>query len=373
MSKKTLDGKHLWKQFDQTLASFAQKNASSRGRKHPEMPDPDRLPFQRDRDRILHTKAFRRLKGKMQVVSPATGDHFRNRLSHTLEVSQIARDLARSLQLNEDLAEAIALAHDLGHPPFGHSGEETLDMKMKKRGSHFEHNEQSLRVVEVFESRYTNFPGLNLTHEVLEGMQKHETFFDRPKGNTIFWPHLESQLVDISDEIAYLSADLEDGLRGEFFEISDLMQVDIPHAAIATLLPHEKNDRSAIIRRIMRHLLLRIISDTKANLEKYRIQSFSDVQTCQQKIVSFDALFFEKFRALKQFLWDRYYLSPVVKNNAKKGQQIISDIFDFLLARPDQVPTTFMKDERLERRICDYIAGMTDEFAEKFYFDKIAL
>lgn len=372
MSKETLDGVNLWKKFDAQLAPFAQKNADSRGRKYPELPDPDRLPFQRDRDRILHTKAFRRLKGKMQVVSPQKGDHFRNRLSHTLEVVQIARDLARSLQLNEDLAEAIALAHDLGHPPFGHSGEETLDVKMKEHQSHFEHNEQSLRVVEVFESRYTDFPGLNLTQEVLEGVQKHETFFDRPEGESVRWPHLEGQLVDVSDEIAYLSADLEDGLRGGFFEIADLVQVDIPREAIATLDAHEKNDRSAIIRRIIRHLLLQVVHDTQDNLHKYNIKTLADVQQCEHKIVNFQSSFFAKFRALKQFLWDRYYLSDPVRKAAEKGQKIVGELFDFLWENESEIPSDFMKDEPMERRICDYIAGMTDEFAEKFYFDKIA-
>ncbi|MDH3324914.1 MAG: dNTP triphosphohydrolase, partial [Candidatus Peregrinibacteria bacterium] len=167
----------MWGRFDAHLAGYAQKNGNSRGRKFTETPDPNRLPFQRDRDRILHTTSFRRLKGKMQVVAPSLGDHFRNRLSHTLEVSQIARDLCRELRLNEDLAEAIALAHDLGHPPFGHSGEMALDQKMKKFGKKFDHNAQSLRMVESFENRYPNFSGLNLSFEVLEGIQKHETFF----------------------------------------------------------------------------------------------------------------------------------------------------------------------------------------------------
>ncbi|MCF7917858.1 dNTP triphosphohydrolase [Candidatus Gracilibacteria bacterium] len=367
MSKETLDGAFLATQFDSQLAPYAQHNTNSRGRRYSEIPDPSRIPFQRDRDRIIHTKAFRRLKGKMQVVSPLKGDHFRNRLSHTLEVSQIARDLARSLQLNEDLAEAIALAHDLGHPPFGHSGEGALNKKMKEHKSHFEHNEQSLRVVEVFESRYQEFPGLNLTFEVLEGIQKHETFFDRGDGKKILWPHLEGQLVDIADEIAYLSADLEDGLRGGFFKIPDLSTVEIPSEAIATLDTSEKKDRSAIIRRIIRHLLSQIISDTKENLKKHNIHTLSEVQQCPEKIVAFAPAFFEKFKSFKQFLWDKYYLSSEIRENADRGKKIISEIFDFLFTHQDEIPSDFMKGESIERRICDYIAGMTDEFAERFW------
>ncbi|MCF7812423.1 dNTP triphosphohydrolase [Candidatus Gracilibacteria bacterium] len=372
MSKKTLDGTAFAERFDQGLASYAQRNADSRGREYPEIPDPERLPFQRDRDRIIHTKAFRRLKGKMQVVPPSKGDHFRNRLSHTLEVVQIARDLARNLQLNEDLAEAIALAHDLGHPPFGHSGEETLDSKMKEHGSRFEHNAQSLRIVEVFESRYQDFPGLNLTYEVREGIQKHETFFDRPEeGRIIHWPHMEAQLVDVSDEIAYLSADLEDGLRGDFFSLEDLSSLDLVHEAITTLEPKERKDRSALIRRIIRHLLLQIVQDTQENIQRFHIQTLQDVQNCSHRIVAFEKDFFKKFRSLKQFLWDRYYLSPVVRTSAEKGQKIIVELFDYFLSHPDQLPDRFMQEENLHRRVCDYIAGMTDEFAEKMYFDTI--
>lgn len=362
--KKTLDGAHLFEAYDAHLAPYAQKNGASAGRQFPEHPDPNRLPFQRDRDRIIHTTAFRRLKGKMQVVPPGHGDHFRNRLTHTIEVAQLARDLARSLQLNEDLTEAIALAHDLGHPPFGHTGEQALDDKLREHDLRFDHNAQSLRVVQWFESRYQDFPGLNLTAEVLEGLQKHETKFDRPGGDPIFTPHLESQLVDMADEIAYLSADLEDGLRGDFFVLEDLSAVKIPHGAIASLDAKEQRDRAAIVRRIIRHMLAQLIADTQAHLKKHSIQSLEDVQRCPQRIVAFSSEFRDAFRALKQFLYDRYYLAPEVLRWSNAGKKVVCELFDFFLAHPDELPIGFMPDEPLPRRIADYIAGMTDEYAE---------
>ncbi len=365
--KILLDGETLLKNADKYLASYAQTNKKSAGRKYEEQVDPNRLPFQRDRDRIIHTTSFRRLQGKMQVVSPQYGDHFRNRLNHSIEVSQIARDLARQLKLNEDLVEAIALAHDLGHPPFGHTGEKTLDIKMKALGSNFDHNKQSLRVVENFERRYLEFPGLNLSQEVLEGIQKHETFFDRPAKQSIYSPHLEAQLVDISDEIAYLSADLEDGLRGGFFTISDLESIEITANGIDTLPKSEKKHRSAIIRRIIRHLLIQIIEDTEINIKKYDIKTLEDVQKSKHKIVYFNTEFFSKFKTLKNFLFQNFYLSPEVKEMTKNGERIIMRVFDFLYKNQDKIPNDFLSDIKPTRRVCDYIAGMTDEFLITFY------
>ncbi len=365
MNKKTLDGATLWSRADSSLALYAQKNGESVGREFPESVDPNRLPFQRDRDRILHSTAFRRLAGKMQVVAPHHGDHFRTRLTHTFEVAQIARDLARWLRLNEDLAEAIALGHDLGHPPFGHAGEEALRMKMKAFDRTFEHNAQSLRIVEFFEQRYSEFPGLNLTAEVREGLQKHTTFFDRP-GSTIFSPHLEAQLVDISDEIAYLSADLEDGIRGKFFTIEDLREIPMCAEVLDSLLPEEQSFRSAVMRGVIRRLLSEIVTSTEKNLESYNIKTLEDVQKSQKKIVKFSPKFFEQLKDVRRFLMDRYYSSPVVKENTERGQRIVSDIFDYLHANPDKLPDYLHSDDPLEIRICDYIAGMTDRFAEKF-------
>jgi len=366
-SARQIDGSEIVSQLDRGLAPFAQKNADSRGREFPEKTDPRRGSFQRDRDRILHATAFRRLAGKMQVVSPARGDHFRNRLTHTLEVAQLSRDLARELLLNEDLAEAIALAHDLGHPPFGHAGERTLHEKMKKFGKKFEHNAQSLRVVDFFENRYRDFPGLNLTFEVREGLKKHSTFFDHPEtGDQIFAPHIEAQLVDVADEISYLSADLEDGLRGNFFQISDLKNIALP-AEILSELSTPKS-RSALIRGTIRKLFGELVFATRKNLKTHKIETQEDVQKCSEKLVMFSPDFFEKFRELKQFLMQNFYLSPEVKSGTDRGQKILSDIFDFLHAHPDQLPEYLKSSaEPLEIRICDYIAGMTDRYAERFW------
>ena len=361
-----LDGANLLSNYDSFLVSYAQKNGGSAGRQYAEDPDPNRLPFQRDRDRIIHTTAFRRLKGKMQVVSAEAGDHFRNRLSHTIEVVQIARDLARELRLNEDLAEAVALAHDLGHPPFGHAGEKALDDKMKtfKRG--FDHNQQSLRVVTYFNRYYPGFPGLNLSMEVLEGIRKHETFFDRPGGKKIFSPHLESQLVDISDEISYLSADLEDGLRGGFFSISDLMRIDICAEVISTLPSDLQTDRSTIIRSVISRLFRQIVEDSKQNIQQFNIKTLEDVQKNKERVVIFSADFFPKFRALKVFLLEHYYQAPLVIEITDKGKKMINQMFDFLYQNPQELPSDFLPEDDLEVRVCDYIAGMTDGFAREF-------
>ncbi len=364
--KKNIDGARLWERFDAPLASYAQHNKNSRGRKFDERVDPDRLPYQRDRDRLIHTTAFRRLKGKMQVVSLMSGDHFRNRLSHTIEVAQVARDLARHLKLNEDLAEAVALAHDLGHPPYGHAGERALDRKMREHGFKFDHNEQSLRVVEVYEKRYDDFSGLNLTLEVLEGIQKHERYFSRGERGKIFFPHLESQLVDLSDEIAYLAADLEDGMRAQFFGLSDLKQFDLCAAALSEIEGHGKVLRATFIRRIIHKLLYQLVQDTESNLQFLNIQTLAQVQKMPRSIVAFSPDFYQQFLALKAFLMENFYQQPVVKNMTLEGERKIEAVFDYLLAHPEKIPAEFMPEEDLHQRICDYIAGMTDRFLEGF-------
>lgn len=364
--KQNIDGSHLWERFDAHLAPYAQHNCNSRGRKFKEKEDPDRLPYQRDRDRIIHTTAFRRLKGKMQVVSPMSGDHFRNRLSHTIEVAQVARDLARHLKLNEDLAETVALAHDLGHPPYGHAGEKALDKKMREHGRNFDHNVQSLRVVEMYEKRYAQFEGLNLTLEVLEGIQKHERSFDRGKRGKIFFPHLESQLVDVSDEIAYLAADLEDGMRAGFFNLEDLKPFKICAEALAEIGAEGKVLRATFIRKIIHKLLYQLVKDTEENLQFLNIQTLGQVQKIPRSIVAFSPEFYEEFLALKQFLMEHFYRQPSVKKMTEDGERKIEAVFDYLLAHPDKIPAEFMPEEDLHQRICDYIAGMTDRFLEGF-------
>ncbi len=363
-----IDGFKIFEFLDKNLADYAQKNATARPRKFREIPDPYRGAFQRDRDRIIHSTAFRRLAGKMQVVSPQHGDHFRNRLTHTLEVAQISRDLARQLFLNEDLAEAVALAHDLGHPPFGHSGETALNEKMQEFSRDFEHNEQSLRIVEVFEKRYTEFAGLNLTQEVLEGMQKHSTFFDRPEAEFIFSPHLEAQVVDIADEIAYLSADLEDGLRGNFFNLNDLKELSLCRRSMAELPASEQNFRSAIIRRVMRNLISELVANSLLNIQKFKIKNIEQVQKNSSKIVGFSDDFFAEFLAVKDFLMERYYSAPVVHKITENGKELIRAVFDFLIKNPAKLPLYLQQnDDDLPVKVCDYIAGMTDAFVKNFY------
>ncbi len=343
-----LDGERVNTRLDLLLCIYAQKNASSLGRKYIEAVDPDRGPFQRDRDRILHATAFRRLAGKMQVVSPAHGDHFRNRLTHTLEVSQISRDLARQLELNEDLAEAIALAHDLGHPPFGHAGEKALDKELRRYGKRFEHNEQSLRIVDVFEQRYESFSGLNLTREVREGMDKHKTFFDRPD-EEFQAGSLESQLVNVADEIAYLAADLEDGVRGGFFQLSDLQEVPL----VARVLSERGDDRSAVVRGVLRDVISGFVTNSRALLSAGEI-GFTDKQRAE-------------FLQLKNFLFENYYSSPAVKSQTDHGTEVIARLFLSLETHPELLPAYLREgDDSIEIKIADFIAGMTDKYAEEF-------
>lgn len=369
MKKMELDGIYINDRLDASLASYAQKHAESLGRKYWESVDPNRSPFQRDRDRIIHTTAFRRLKGKMQVVSPSKGDHYRNRLTHTIEVAQIARDLARQLFLNEDLAESIALSHDLGHPPFGHAGEKALHQKMKSIGLSFEHNKQSLRIVEFFEPRYQNFPGLNLTQEVREGMQKHSTIFYRDtdqQSTRIYSPHLESQLVDLADSIAYLSADIEDGLRGGFFVLDALKSLGFVSEALSYLSPEERSFRPSLVRSIVRLLMKNLVTNTKTNIELKKIESLSDVQACSDKIIELSLVDQKKVRELKSFLMEYYYQSGSVKIATDSGVRIIHSIFDFLSKSPEVMPQ-FKTDLPVFTQIADFIAGMTDAFAEEFY------
>lgn len=369
----TSDGSNINTRLDQNLAPYAQKHAKSLGRQYPERVDPNRSPFQRDRDRIIHTTAFRRLKGKMQVVSPSKGDHYRNRLTHTIEVAQISRDLARELRLNEDLAETIALAHDLGHPPFGHAGERALHEKMKSVGRSFEHNQQSLRIVESFEPRYQNFPGLNLTLEVREGMQKHNNLFYREEKNDskrIYSPHLESQLVDIADSIAYLSADIEDGLRGNFFTLDELRELSFVQEAMRLIPAAEQNFRPSLNRAVMRLLIGKLINNTQINLAKYDIQTLQDVQNSETKIIDLNLADRRLAQDLKKFLMKRYYQSESVKAATENGVQIIAQTFDYLQKKPTTIHH-YKESLDLHTQIADFIAGMTDSFAEEFYEQNI--
>ncbi len=396
-----IDGKEVNERYDDLLAPYAQKNSSSVGREYAESAriDPHRTPFQRDRARIQFSRAFRRLMDKMQVVTPRTGDHYRNRYSHSIEVANIARDVARQLRLNEDLVETLAYAHDLGHPPFGHAGEIALKNKMQalglqesdaftrlftdeideqefeeikdnltKQGYSFNHNSQGARVVEKLESPYQNLgiKGLNLSWEVRMGIRKKEVSFSIEK-KVILTPHMEGQLVDVSDKIAYLAADFEDGLRGEYFSINDeeLAGLKVFQEAIELIKHLRKASKEDISRAIISYLIRQLILGTKKNLKDRRIETFEDVQRCdnREKIVDFPPGTKEEVDKFYNFLLRHYWHSKKVLKMTKVGQEIISRLFDILYLFPKMIPEDLCPGEPLELRVCDYIAGMTDKYA----------
>lgn len=356
------------------LAPYAVKSLQSLGRQFLETEDLNRSVFQRDRDRIIHSKPFRRLSGKTQVFVATYGDHFRDRLTHTLEVAQIARDLARNLKLNEDLVESIALAHDLGHTPFGHAGEEALDRIMKKFGLRFEHNEQSKRIVEKLEKQFPNFDGLNLTHEVRQGLAKHQTLYDQ-NDKKIEGKTLEAQVADIADEIAYHNHDLDDGLRSKLFNFKDLQKLVLWREAFEEVYKKcgKISDpvilRHRIVSRIFSFMAENVLKTAARNIVRYKIKTLEDVLKNNEKIVSFSADFGEKVKQLRQFLWERMYNSPQVKRHSRRGQKIIEKLFRKLYKNPKLMPKSFWgrigKPDALEVVVKDYVAGCTDAYAEK--------
>jgi dGTPase len=354
------------------LAPYATLSSQSAGRRFPETEDETRTAFQRDRDRIIHSKPFRRLSGKTQVFVATYGDHFRDRLTHSLEVAQIARDLARSLRLNEDLCEAIALAHDLGHTPFGHAGEEALDKIMQKFGGHFEHNEQSKRAVEVLEKQFPNFDGLNLSAEVLAGLAKHQTHYDN-RGKKIVGTSLEAQVVDIADEIAYQNHDIDDGLRSKLFRIEDLMKIDLCRKSAVEVRKKygEKMDADSMRRRFVSNLISMMIADTIANAENNiknaKIQKPEDAVNRKEKTISFSPAFAKRSDVLREFLWTKMYQSPRVKRHSERGARVIEKLFNKLYKKPDLLPKRFRDrinaPDPLEVVVKDYVAGCTDIYA----------
>jgi dGTPase len=355
------------------LALYAFKSAHSSGRAYPEEEHPFRLAFQRDRDRIVHSTAFRRLEYKTQVFVNHEGDHFRTRLTHTLEVAQIARTIARSLCLNEDLTEAIALAHDLGHPPFGHAGERAMNEMMQPYGG-FEHNQQSLRIVEVLEERYPEFPGLNLTWETRNGLKKHQPRFSPPDANGLaaaVGPSLEAQVTDFADEIAYNNHDIDDGLTSQMIELESLRQVPLweehfrgvqhrfPHASRRILWRQS-------VRSIINSLVVDLCEETLRRLAAASINNVADVLSATQPLVGFDQAMERKNAELKQFLLEHLYRHYRVIRMAEKARRIIHDLFTVYADSPRQLPPSFstrITTEGMPRVVCDYIAGMTDRFA----------
>ncbi len=356
------------------LAPYAQFSADSRGRKYPEPPPEWRTQYQRDRDRVIHSRAFRRLEYKTQVFLNGTGDHLRTRLTHTMEVAAITRNIARALRLNEDLAETIALAHDLGHSPFGHKGETVLNKLMKRHGG-FEHNRHSLRIVEELEQKYPGFPGLNLSWEVREGLIKHYTSYDHPskrKGFDAKSSSLEAQVANLADELTYCSHDLDDGLDSGLLSEKQLnREVRLWRQAARTVrneygeLPDECR-RYFIIRCIIDLQVKDVVETTEAHILKADVQSADDVRLQPRSLVQHSPERRELNLELRDFLYQNLYYNPVVHGPNLRAVRMLDDLFNYYLKHPGQVGEQTRKRFRKEgrhRAICDYLAGMTDRYA----------
>jgi dGTPase len=358
---------------EQTIAPYGLKSAGSRGRVYPEPASKTRTAFERDRDRIIHTTAFRRLEYKTQVFVYYEGDHYRTRLTHTLEVAQLGRSLARGLGANVLLTEAICLAHDLGHPPFGHSGEHILNQLMTDHGG-FNHNTQSYRIVTELESRYPNFPGLNLTYETREGMIKHETDYDSSDAKD-YEPHkrasLEAQIANLADEMAYNAHDLDDGLRAGLFPLHDLDELEIWRDLKERVGWQNEREFTAVIRHeVIRELIGWAVGDvldtTNQALLAAGLDTPEKIQLHSHNVVGYSAEFGQKTKALKQFLFERMYRHYRLVRMQEKAERFISALFNAYVKAPDMLPDDVQKrvqETELERAITDYIAGMTDRYA----------
>jgi dGTPase len=375
MQKKTIE----------KLAKFAVP-LRSKGRFFREKRTYLRNDFQRDRDRIIHSTAFRRLKHKTQVFVNTTGDHFRTRITHSLEVSQIARTLSKFFNLNEDLSETLSLAHDLGHTPFGHAGEEALNKCMKNYGG-FDHNIQTLRIITILENRYYEFKGLNLSFETIDGLVKHNgpvkdlTKINKILGKSFFKKKLnfrtnsslEAQLASISDDIAYNSHDLEDGLKSNLFKLSDLKNIPTLNKIILKHIKKKKNNSiDLIVRQIIREIINEMVSDviltTKKNLKKYKILTLNDIYKTKNQIVSFSEKMKKFDFQIKNFLKKNMYFHQKVYSKTNLGRTIITKLFYKIKKNPKKyINIKKYTGTNLERIICDYIAGMTDRYAINLY------
>lgn len=354
------------------LAPYALKSDESRGRLFDEPESATRLAFQRDRDRIIHTTAFRRLEYKTQVFVFYEGDHYRTRLTHTLEVAQLGRSIARSLGGNEDLTEAICLAHDLGHPPFGHAGEHALNALTKEHGG-FNHNTQSYRIVTFLEDRYPNFRGLNLTYETREGMIKHETEYDKSDAAE-FEPEkrasLEAQISNLADEIAYNAHDLEDGLRAGLFDSYNLNELDIWQILKDQIWwenhQFSELDRREIIRELIGMMVTDVVERTAENLAAHEVDSPEKLQLLPVNVVEYSADFGQKIRQLKDFLYQHMYRHYRLMRMQTKAEHFVSEIFEAYMKEPRMLPEQTqerLNDAPLHQVVTDYIAGMTDRYA----------
>lgn len=357
---------------EQTLAPYACRSKDSKGRVYPDDEPEYRTAYQRDRDRILHTTAFRRLEYKTQVFINYEGDYYRTRLTHTLEVAQIARTIARALRANEDLVESICLAHDLGHPPFGHSGEMALARLMVNYGG-FDHNKQSLRIVTNLERRFPDFPGLNLTWEVREGIVKHESEYDTADAsdyNPELRGNLEAQITNAADELAYTSHDLDDGLRSGMITPQMLEGITLWEILAESIgwrgTVLEEMDRHRLIRRLIGMEVTDLVHTTNQRLTGSNVRSVEELQRLPYPVIGFSEDMHRRNRQLKDFLYSRLYRHYRVVRMAVKAERIISDLFAAYLKEPAILPghvQNLINEHGLERTTCDYIAGMTDRFA----------
>jgi dGTPase len=359
----------------------------SRGRSYPEPEHPYRNAFQRDRDRVIHSRAFRRLEAKTQVFAPGLSDHFRNRLTHTIEVAQIARTLARVLELDEDLTEALALAHDIGHPPFAHAGENALNREMERFGESFDHNVHALRIVERFEQRYARFPGLNLSFEVREGIVKHSRDFGPGEHPDLdqylpgFRPPLEAQLIDLADEIAYNTADLDDAFSAGMLTAQDIADAVPQYAPIHEAVETQwagattRERFHEALRQLIDSLASGLIAGTVADAEAAGVTDVEGVRRHPGRLAAFTPEAAETSRSLKRFLHAKVYASDVLGSDRRQSVERIGELFAWFLANPGRLPESYREQnagEPAHRVVCDYIAGMTDGFFLRTYEQMVA-
>ena len=367
-----VDRKALEEREDRFLAPYGMRSAKSRGRRHPEPDDPNRTVYQRDRDRVIHSSSFRRLEYKTQVFVNHEGDNYRTRLTHSLEGAQIGRSVARSLALNEDLTECLVLGHDLGHTPFGHSGEKVMQEMMAQHGG-FEHNRQTLRILEVLEERYPLFPGLNLTWEVREGIIKHQPESDAhapaeyAPGEA---PALEAQLVDFVDEIAYNNHDIDDGLSSGMMTVDKIREVSLFREAhdevVAEGIRGERLMRHQTVRRIISRCTRELSATTLKTIRDAGVGSVEDVRRAGRRLVGYSPDMARRVKELKEFLFTNMYRHYRVVRMGDKAGRILRDLFQSYAGEPLQLPPHYQERiprDGVHRVVCDYIAGMTDRFA----------
>jgi dGTPase len=362
-------------------APYAFRVEESKGRRYPEPAHAYRDAFHRDRDRVVHSRSFRRLENKTQVFTRRFSDHFRTRLTHTLEVTQIARTVAQQLGLNEELAEVLALVHDIGHPPFGHAGERALDICMREHGLLFDHNLHALRIVEIFEHRYAAFPGLNLTFEVREGIIKHSRDWradDFPEITEYLLdqrPPLEAQIIDLADEIAYTTADFDDGLESGLLTLDEI-RTHVPlferfYKAVEQEFPgvRAKLKFNETIKRMLDRFVTDFISETDAQARSAHAESVEDVRRAPTRLAALSTEVDAERTACKHFLYDRLYYHPQLMPEKEHAERVISELFAYWVSRPDTLPPSYREKAQQEpaRVVCDYIAGMTDNYILQQY------